>query len=179
MADEPDDDLLRRFVQGDRQAFEMLFRAFQGDVYRWSLRVVRDQRLAEDVVVDAFWRAYRGRARFDATRSFGAWMRRIATNSAKDHLRSATWRPAASAPVDVAVGATSSGSDADVREAVAIAFERLSPKLRVVATLALVEELPHAEIADALDVPVGTVKSRVFRAIRALRKELARLGMTP
>jgi DNA-directed RNA polymerase specialized sigma24 family protein len=49
----------------------------------------------------------------------------------------------------------------------------------VAATLALVEELPHAEIADALDVPIGTVKSRVFRAVRALRKELERLGIRP
>jgi RNA polymerase sigma-70 factor (ECF subfamily) len=59
------------------------------------------------------------------------------------------------------------------------AFRRLSPKLQVVATLALVEEQPYAEIADALGLPVGTVKSRVFRAIRALRKELAVLGIRP
>ena len=57
-----------------------------------------------------------------------------------------------------------------------LAFGRLPPKLQVAATLALVEEQPYAEIADALNVPVGTVKSRVFRAIRALRKELAHMG---
>jgi RNA polymerase sigma factor (sigma-70 family) len=57
------------------------------------------------------------------------------------------------------------------------ALSALPPKLQVVATLALVEELPYTEIAEALDMPVGTVKSRVFRATRALRKELARLGI--
>ena len=86
MADEPDGELLRRFVQGDRDAFEALFAAFHGEVHRWALRIVRDGSAADDVVVDAFWRAYRGRARFDASRSFGAWMRRIATNVAIDQL---------------------------------------------------------------------------------------------
>ena len=59
------------------------------------------------------------------------------------------------------------------------AFRKLPPKLQIVATLALVEEFPYAEIADALHLPVGTVKSRTFRAIRALRKELAQLGIQP
>src|ERR1700674_2657318 len=87
MLDEPDGDLLKRFVQGDRDAFETLFRHSEVEVFRWILRIVRDASVAEDVVVEAFWRAYRGRARFDSSRSFGAWMRRIATNAALDHLR--------------------------------------------------------------------------------------------
>lgn len=58
-----------------------------------------------------------------------------------------------------------------------MAFRKLPPKLQIVATLALVEEQPYAEIADALGLPIGTVKSRVFRATRALREELARLGI--
>jgi RNA polymerase sigma-70 factor (ECF subfamily) len=177
MPDELDDDLLRRFVQGDRTAFEALFRQFEAEVHRWILRIVRDPAAADDVLVEAFWRAYRGRARFDPSRSFGAWMRRIATNAARDHLRSmrsrAGWRTA-----DDTIPAPA-GADPGITEAVAMAFRSLPPRLHVAATLALVEERPYAEIADALDVPVGTVKSRVFRAIRALRKELARLGVHP
>jgi RNA polymerase sigma-70 factor (ECF subfamily) len=70
-------------------------------------------------------------------------------------------------------------ADRDLSESVGLAFRRLPPKLQVVATLALIEERGYAEIADALDLPVGTVKSRVFRAVRALRKELACLGIQP
>src|SRR5712691_6827971 len=92
MLDEPGGDLLERFVQGDQVAFESLFRLFQIEVFQWVFRIVRDASAAEDVVVEAFWRAYRGRARFDSSRSFGAWLRRIATNAALDHLRAARRR---------------------------------------------------------------------------------------
>jgi RNA polymerase sigma-70 factor (ECF subfamily) len=177
MPDGLDGELLERFVQGDQTAFETLFRQFEADVYRWIMRIVRDRTASDDVLVEAFWRAYGGRARFDASRSFGAWMRRIATNAALDHLRTAhrhtAWRraddtmPAAPQP------------DQAITESLALAFRSLPLKLQVVATLSLVEEQPYSEIADALDLPVGTIKSRVFRASRLLRKELARLGVTP
>ena len=177
MSDELDGDLLRRFVQGDRDAFEALFRQFEIEVHHWILRIVRDASMVDDVLVEAFWRAYRGRARFDPSRSFGAWMRRIATNAAHDHLRAARARAAWSTTDDQT--AAPAGSDGELGEAVALAFHKLPPKLQVVATLALIEERPYADIADALGLSVGTIKSRVFRAIRALRKELARLGIQP
>ena len=177
MADDPDGALLIRFVQGDREAFEILFTRFHVDVHRWSVRIVRDASAADDVVVEAFWRAFRGRARFDPSRSFGAWMRRIATNAARDQLRSAR-RHAVVTVGDTDIRAAAV-PDRGVAEAVALALRRLPPRLQVVATLALIEERPYAEIADALDVPIGTVKSRVFRATRALRQELARMGIQP
>lgn len=65
----------------------------------------------------------------------------------------------------------------DLRESIQIAFRRLPPKLQIVAVLALIEEQSYAEIASALELPIGTVKSRVFRATRALREELACLGI--
>jgi RNA polymerase sigma-70 factor (ECF subfamily) len=178
MRDDPDRDVLERFVEGDRDAFEWLFRQFELEVFRWALRIVRDPGTAEDVVVEAFWRAYRGRAQFDWSRSFGAWIRRIATNVARDHLRAARQRRTALTVVDERVPAPA-GDDPAVSDAVALAFRRLPPRLQVVATLALIEERPYLEIADALDIPVGTVKSRVFRATRALRRELTRLGIRP
>src|SRR5262245_10373322 len=149
MPGEPALDLLRRFVDGDRDAFESLFRQYESEVYRWILRIVRDPTAAEDALVDAFWRAYRARARFDWSRSFGAWMRRIATNAAYDALRSA--RRAAWTPMPDKV-AIAKAPDAGIGESIELAFRRLPPRLRIVATLALVEELPHADIADALDV---------------------------
>ncbi len=174
MPDELDSELLRLFVQGDRDAFESLFRQFEVEVYRWILRIVRDASAAEDVLIDTFWRA---RARFDPSRSFGAWMRRIATNATRDHLRSV--RPRARWITTAGDIGVSTSTDCGLSESVAIAFRRLPQKLQVVATLALIEERAYTEIADVLDLPVGTVKSRAFRAIRVLRKELARMGIQP
>jgi RNA polymerase sigma-70 factor (ECF subfamily) len=179
MSDDVDRRLLERFVQGDQTAFEALFRQFERDVYNWILRITRDREAAEDALVEAFWRVYRGRARFDASRSFGAWMRRIATNAALDQLRVARRRDTVSAAREAGPTATNVARPEDLRDAIRVAFGRLPPKLAVVATLALIEERPYAEIAEALDVPIGTVKSRVFRATRLLREDLARLGVTP
>src|SRR5262245_25566457 len=115
-------------------------------------------------------------------------MRRIATNVAIDELNAAGrrgWAP----PEDVghlenagrvpasALASRAGPADPDLANQIRRAFTTLPPRLRVVATLALIEELPLAEIADALDIPVGTVKSRLFRATRELRTELSRLGL--
>ena len=75
------------------------------------------------------------------------------------------------------IGAAASPADPALADHIRRAFASLPPKLRVVATLALIEELPQTDIADALGVPTGTVKSRLFRATRHLREQLARLGI--
>ncbi len=177
MTDEHDGDLLERFVQGDQEAFEALFRRFEVEVYRWILRITQDAAAAEDVLVDAFWRAYRGRARFDPSRSFGAWMRRIATNAALDHLKAEHRRTGRSTTDGKVVAPTD--PDSGLRETIAIAFHKLPPKLQAVATMAFIEEQPYSEIAGALDLPLGTVKSRVSRAVRILKKELTNRGIQP
>lgn len=183
MADEPGPGLLQRFVHGDREAFETLFRQFEREAFGWILRIVRERTAAEDALVETFWRAYRGRARFDASRSFGAWLRRIATRAAIDQLNASRRRAWLAPATPDAVGRVAShDSDAArdgrvLSDAIARAFHALPPKLRAVAMLALVEGEPIAEIADALDLPVGTVKSRLFRATRLLRQELTRLGV--
>ena len=79
-------DLLERFAAGDLEAFEVLFRQHQSQVYAWIVRVVRDSGIAEDLTVETFSRIYRSRARFDPAGNFGAWAYRIATNAALDHL---------------------------------------------------------------------------------------------
>lgn len=187
MPDEPGHEFLQRFVHGDRVAFEALFRTYQHEVLRWALRILRDRSAADDVLVEAFWRAFRSCARFDPSRSFGAWMRRITTHVAIDHLNAARRRAWVSlddsasnrvgrGPLGeghIACGGPADGAADDIERA----FHTLPPKLRVVATLALIEECSLAEIAEALDVPIGTVKSRLFRATRHLRKELARQGV--
>jgi RNA polymerase sigma factor (sigma-70 family) len=82
-------ELLERFSRGELEAFEALFRQFQAAVYAWVLRIVRDRSAAEDLTVETFWRIYRARARFDPSRPFEAWARRIATNVALDYLKTA------------------------------------------------------------------------------------------
>jgi len=81
--------LLERFSRGDLEAFEELFRQFQGQVFAWIMRIVRDRGIAEDLTVETFWRIYRSRERFKPDGNFGAWAYRIATNVALSHLRRA------------------------------------------------------------------------------------------
>jgi RNA polymerase sigma-70 factor (ECF subfamily) len=171
-------DVLQQFSQGNVDAFESLFRQNQGDVYRWILRIVRNPATAEDVTVETFWRIHRAHARFDASRSFEAWARRIATNAALDHLKST--RPETELPDDLPQSSLPDpGISLELREKTARAFGRLPPKLRIAATLAVIEEQPHKEIAEALGISTGAVKLRVFRALRLLRKNLKQQGIEP
>jgi RNA polymerase sigma-70 factor, ECF subfamily len=169
-------ELLERFAGGDVQAFEELFREYQGRVYGWIVRIVRNPAAAEELTVEAFWRMHRARGRFDSTRSFGAWARRIATNVAIDHLRSAPREVPLEAVPDPA--APDSAGNPALAQALARAFAQLPPKLRAVASLALVEQEPYAEVAEALGISLAAVKSREFRAVRLLRKALTRMGFT-
>lgn len=168
-------ELLERFARGDLEAFEALFRQFQGVVYCWIVRIVRDRGVAEDLTVEAFWRIYKAHARFDPRRGFEPWARRIATNAALDHLRTA--RPEEALDPERLPAAPVKSQE--ISPAVRSAFAELPAKLRVVATLVLIEELPHAEIADALGISVPAVKMREFRAVRLLRKNLKRMGIEP
>jgi RNA polymerase sigma factor (sigma-70 family) len=171
-------ELLKRFATGDLSAFEMLFRRYQAQVYGWIVRVVRDAGVAEDLTIETFWRIYRSRGRFDPDRSFGAWARKIASNLAIGHLKS--MRPEESLPAEMAhsVGAQSNLQQ-HVRLQTARAFRELPARFQAVATLALVEECTYEEISKFLGIPVGTVKSRVFRAVRLLRNKLKHLGVEP
>ena len=171
-------ELLDRFAQGDLDAFDALFRQFQGEVYGWIIRIVRDRGIAEDLTVETFWRIYRAHARFDPEGNFGAWARRIATNAALDHLRTA--RREVALPEDLAVGAQPDPAmDRELHERIERAFRELPAKLQVATTLALVEEESYEQIAEGLGISVGAVKSRVFRAVRLLRKKLKGLGVEP
>ena len=170
-------ELLERFAAGDLEAFEALFRQHQNEVYRWTVRIVRDTGIAEDLTVETFWRIYRACRRFDpAAGNFRAWARRIATNAALDHLRHARREmelsedyPAASRG-DCAI-------NRELRGHLRRAFFELPTKYRLVATLALIEDEPYDQIADAVGISAALVKVRVFRAVRMLRKKLSSLGL--
>jgi RNA polymerase sigma-70 factor (ECF subfamily) len=171
-------ELLQRFAHGDLEAFESLFRQFQGDVFRWIVRIVRERGAAEDLTIETFWRIHRAHARFDPERNFAAWARRIATNAALDYLK--TSRREAELPEDLPGPVPANpGIERDVKERVNQAFGELPAKLRMTAVLALIEEEPYQEIAAALGISAGAVKLRVFRAVRLLRKRLKELGVEP
>src|SRR5437762_11979759 len=83
----PVDAGLEQFVCGDLTAFEAIFREYQGQVYGWIMRLIRDPSAAEDLTLETFWRIWKARARFDPSGNFHGWARRIATNLAIDHLK--------------------------------------------------------------------------------------------
>jgi RNA polymerase sigma factor (sigma-70 family) len=171
-------EVLEAFRHGDLAAFESLFRLHQRAVFRWLLRIVRNPATADELTVETFWRIYRAHARFDPARGFEAWARTIATHAALDWLRAE--RCEMELPADLAAEQRSDpGIALEIREKTAAAFARLPPRLRVAALLAVVEELPHKEIAAALCISVAAVKLRVFRALRLLRKDLLKQGITP
>lgn len=174
--------VLNAFRHGSVDAFETLFRLHQRAVYGWILRIVRKPTVAEDLTVETFWRIHRAHARFDPARGFEGWARRIATHAALDWLR-ANRTEAALTVEDLPEPASAPAADpaitAEIRACTAQAFARLPAKLRVAATLALIEELPHKEVAAALGISVAAVKLRVFRSLRTLRKDLEQQGIRP
>ena len=173
-------DLLERFAAGDLDAFEEVFRKHQKDVYAWTVRIVRDPAIAEDLTVETFWRIYRSRTTFRAGGNFCAWARRIATNAALDHLRASKRRIEVELSDDLAGPAhVDPAVRRETRDRIKKAFDELPAKYRLVATLALVEEEPYETIAEVTGISAGLVKMRVFRAVRILRKKLNSLVIQP
>ena len=185
MADEdPDLDQARR---GDRDAFGRLVRRHQRRVYAAALHILGNHSDADDVTQEAFVRAYRGLAGFDGRADFSTWLYRIAVNTALNALRSGR-RGAAlhhrghteaahigGRPEALGHGASSPAQQAQRTADVTRVLEAvagLSPSLRVTLVLATVEELPHKQIAEILNVPEGTVAWRVNEARRLLKLRL-------
>ena len=128
--------------------------------------------------METFDRIYHARGRFDPTRPFGAWARRIATHVAIDHLKSLRREVPMIEPVSTA-SRNDPAWEREIRDAVHGAFKSLPATLQAAAALALVEERPYEEIAEALGTSTNAIKSRVFRAVRILRKKLDKLGIRP
>lgn len=161
----------------DLGAFEAFYRRYEAAVYRTAFGLVRDAMAAEDVVTEAFLRAYGARGRLDPQRSPLPWLQRITINLALNHLRRRRLgiEDIAGAEAAAADPAPTPDLAAEGRETVAAlgrAVDRLPERLRTVTVLRYVDELSLAEIADVLDCPVGTVKSRLHHAMRALRSDL-------
>jgi len=170
-------ELVAKAQTGDLLAFEEIVRRHERRVYAVAYRIVRRHDVADDVVQEAFMRAYRSLDRFDTGRPFGPWIARIAANLAVSHLRSPVAREeelpegygemAASSP-----GPLEGVLHAEAQQVLDKAVEALSAEQRAVFVLRANEELSYREIAEALDLSIGTVMSRLSRARERLRTAL-------
>jgi RNA polymerase sigma-70 factor (ECF subfamily) len=177
--------LVTRAQKGDKTAFDLLVRKYQYKVAKLVGRYVRDRAEAEDVAQEAFLRAWRALGGFRGESAFYTWLYRIAVNTAKNHLESLGRRPP-SLDLEADVVETLNGSDAlrehatperqlltdEIAATVHRVLEALPADLRTAITLREVEGLSYEEIAEVMDCPIGTVRSRIFRAREAIDQEL-------
>jgi len=186
MADEDPD--LDRARQGDREAFGRLVRRHQRRVYAAALHILGNHSDADDVAQETFVRAYKGLATFDGRADFFTWLYRITVNTALNALRSdkrgAALHQRGHAEASHVGGRPESLGQSGLTPAQKVnqasevtrvleAVAGLSAPLRVTLVLATVEELPHKQIAEMLEIPEGTVAWRVNEARRLLKLKLA------
>ena len=181
--------LVRRAQQGDMQAFEMLVVKYQRRVQRLVGRMVRDVDLVPDIAQESFIRAYRALPQFRGEAAFYTWLYRIAVNTAKQALAELQRDPlvyesarAAAEDGDETSRADREPSDGatpeamlaskEVAAAVNAAVAALSEDLRLAITLREIDGLSYEAIAEAMNCPIGTVRSRIFRAREAIATRL-------
>ncbi len=183
---EVDQALVERAQSGDKRAFELLVVKYQRRVGRLISRLVRDPHEVEDVTQESFVRAYRALGNFRNESAFYTWMYRIAVNTAKNYLVSQGRRPPSSTEMDAAEAEqTEEGihlretatpetelMSKQIAQTVQKAMSALPEELRTAITLREIEGLSYEEIAEAMQCPVGTVRSRIFRARDAISVQL-------
>ena len=180
-----DEDLVRRVQRGDVAAFDLLVRKYQHRIAALIGRYVADWSEVQDVAQETFIRAYRAIGNFRGDAQFYTWLHRIAVNTAKNHLVAHNRRPPTDdIDVDDAEqfdsGIRLRDSDTPERElmrqqleqTVVRAVEALPEELRVAINLREVDGLSYEEIAERMGCPIGTVRSRIFRARDAIDREL-------
>jgi RNA polymerase sigma-70 factor, ECF subfamily len=191
MSDADADSLLvERVKQGDQRAFEMLVVKYQRRIERLIGRMVRDVDLVQDIAQESFIRAYRALPQFRGDSAFYTWLYRIAVNTAKKALMDMKRDPTVSESAlrgkdsddDEPARADSELSDGEtpdailaskeIAAAVNAAIEDLSEDLRQAITLREIEGLAYEEIAEVMNCPIGTVRSRIFRAREAIAARL-------
>ncbi|MFZ2300304.1 MAG: RNA polymerase sigma factor RpoE [Gallionella sp.] len=183
---EVDQQLVERVQRGDKHAFDLLVTKYQRKLGRLISRFVRDPAEAEDVTQDAFIKAYRALPGFRGESAFYTWLYRIGINTAKNHLLANKRRPMANMSFD-AEDAESFEDASMLREVstpenelmskqvvdvVQTSLQQLPEDLRSALTLREIEGLSYEEIASVMNCPIGTVRSRIFRAREAVAENL-------
>ncbi|HNC51952.1 MAG TPA: RNA polymerase sigma factor RpoE [Accumulibacter sp.] len=178
--------LVERAQAGDKHAFELLVEKYQRKVARLLSRLIRDQSEIEDVAQEAFIKAYRALPAFRGDSAFYTWLYRIAINTAKNHLVAQGRRAPTTTEFDAeeAEGFEDAGQLRDINtpesllqskqtgDTINAAMEALPEELRNAIVLREIEGLSYEEIAVAMSCPIGTVRSRIFRAREAVAEKL-------
>ena len=180
-----DQALVEQVQAGDKQAFDVLVLKYQNKIIQLVNRYVHDADEARDVAQEAFIKAYRAIGRFRGDSAFYTWLYRIAINTAKNYLVASGRRPPRSdidaQDAEQYEGATGLKEYAtperlllrdEIQEAIATAIDELPDDLRTAITLRELEGLSYEEIAQTMDCPIGTVRSRIFRARDAIDTRL-------
>ena len=179
-ASDTDQQLVQRAQRGDLRAFDLLVLKYQGRIAALISRYVSDAGEVEDVTQEAFIKAYRALGKFRGDSAFYTWLYRIAANAAKNHLVAKGRRPGADATIEDAEGYDEGGllSESASPEALAMgkelaevvesALNELPDELKAALILREFDGLSYDDIADVLGCPVGTVRSRIFRAREAI-----------
>ncbi|MCA3220507.1 MAG: RNA polymerase sigma factor RpoE [Burkholderiales bacterium] len=183
---EVDQALVERVQRGEKRAFELLVAKYQRKIFRLLSRLIRDPAEVEDVAQEAFVKAYRALPNFRGESAFYTWLYRIAINTAKNHLVAQGRRAPTTTETDVEDAENFDEADQlrdvntpesmlqsrQVGEAVNRAIEKLPEDLRTAIVLRELEGLSYEEIAESMNCPIGTVRSRIFRAREAIASEL-------
>ena len=168
-------DLLARVISGDRAAFDSIMRGQEDRVFSVCLRILGDRDNALDATQETFLTVFRKAAQFKGDSALGTWIYRIAVNTCYDQIRKSGRKPTDSLPDHLEppdLAAEDAIEAAGLRPEIERALASLPPEFRAAVVLSDLEGMPLPEVAHALGVPLGTVKSRIFRGRRLLAERL-------
>lgn len=188
---ETDAELVARVQRGDKRAFDLLVRKYQQRIMALISRYIRNRSEIADVAQEAFIKAYRALPNFRGDSQFYTWLYRIAINSAKNYLAAQSRRPQTATvdglePEQLAdlAGQTDNASPerllltAELKRVIDEAIAELPEELRTALLLREIDGLSYEEIAEVMECPIGTVRSRIFRARDAVDRRIAPLMET-
>jgi RNA polymerase sigma-70 factor, ECF subfamily len=180
----PDEELVQRMSQGEVAALEALYDRYSRAVFSFAVRIVRDARVAEEVLQEAFMRSWQQSGRFELNRgNYASWLLSITHNLAIDELRRSQRRPQRAdmvditdvlrSEVDTTVNIEEAAEATELRGVIRTAMDSLPEAQRRVIELAFFEGLSQREIAAFLDEPLGTIKTRMRLGMQKLKDLLA------